>query len=52
MAFLELSAYLDQKAAQFLQNAGDHAGLAGPRLPQQSMLIGLSQKIALTGFGQ
>ncbi len=52
MPFLELFAYLDHKAAQSLQKAGDHAGLASHRLPYQSMMLCLSQEITLMGLGQ
>lgn len=52
MPILELSTYFDQKAAQPLPDAGDHAGVAGERLPHQSLLLSLSQNVVLTCFGQ
>jgi hypothetical protein len=52
MPFLESSAYLDQKSSQLLQEGGDQAGLASPRLLHESTLLCLSQKVPLTGFGQ
>jgi hypothetical protein len=50
MPFLELTAYLDQKAAQYLHEAGDHTGLASPRLHHKSILLYFFDTFPLTVF--